>query len=177
MTIMAKFMGSAVLAIVLALSASGQIVPDSPAPFPARSQPPAVLAPSTTAISDFTPTPNAVQQLLAFKDSDVKFELRDLMEILRDRRHEGWVLAAYPDPKTGHPLIGAGFSLDLPEREHPQLDPFNTHPFVEPSSAELWQAAGLDSERMHSILDQYDNRMATWTRRGYRKRIKSLTPQ
>jgi len=50
--------------------------------------------------------------LRSFNDADIKFDLRDLMETLRDRRHEGWVLAAYPDPKTGHPLIGAGFTLD-----------------------------------------------------------------
>src|SRR6202034_4319192 len=177
MTIMAKFMGSAVLAIVLALSASGQIVPDSPAPFPARSQPPAVLAPSTTAISDFTPTPNAVQQLLAFKDSDVKFDLRDLMEILRDRRHEGWVLAAYPDPRTGHPLIGAGFTLDLPARAHSQPDPLNPHPFLEPSSADLWRAAGLESDRLQSILDQYSDRFSVWKKKRFRQKIGTLTPQ
>src|ERR1700744_4596783 len=60
----------------------------------------------------------AVRILESFKDSDIKFNLPDLMDTLRDKRHEGWVLAAYPDPKTGHPLIGAGFTLDLPERQH-----------------------------------------------------------
>ena len=35
------------------------------------------------------------------------------MDILRDHQHEGWVLAAYPDPNTRRPLIGAGFSLDV----------------------------------------------------------------
>ena len=75
------------------------------------------------------------QQLLNFKDSDIKFSLHSLMEILRDHQHEGWVLAAYPDPNTGRPLIGAGFSLDVQATEHPQLDPLNPHPFVEPSSA------------------------------------------
>jgi hypothetical protein len=121
-----------------------------------------------------TPT---VQQLLNAADSDVKFDVRDLMEILRDRRHEGWVLAAYPDPKTGHPLIGAGVSLDLPAREHPQLDPSNSHPFLEPSSAELWEAAGLDPERLQTILDEFNDRMTAWTSKGFRKRIKTLEPQ
>src|ERR1022692_1788543 len=93
------------------------------------------------------PGTSAVEQLLAFRDTEVKFDLRNLMEVLRDRRHEGWVLASYPDPKTRRPLIGAGFSLDLPPRDHPQRDPLNPHLFLEPSSAELWQAAGLKSER------------------------------
>lgn len=118
-----------------------------------------------------------VQQLLAFKDSDVKFHLSDLMEILRDRRHEGWVLAAYPDPKTGRPLIGAGFSLDLPERQHPQNDPLNPHPFVEPSSAQLWQAAGLDPVRLQRILEQYDENLAAWKKKRYRRKISLLAPQ
>ena len=146
-------------------------VPDqeqlSPSAAPSTAQPASSPVPGT----------RAVAQLLAFTDSEVKFDLRDLMEILRDRRHEGWVLAAYPDPKTGRPLIGAGFSLDLPAREHPQPDPLNPHPFLEPSSAELWQAAGLGSERLRTILDQYDNRLAAWARKGFRKRIKTLTPQ
>ena len=175
MKITAKHLGCAMLASALALSAAGQAAPATPLSVQDQSQPPAPSA----AQPDFpaAPASSAVEQLLEFKDADVKFDLRDLMEILRDRRHEGWVLAAYPDPKTGHPLIGAGFSLDLPEREHPQLDPFNTHPFVEPSSAELWQAAGLDSERLQLILDQYANRLAAWTRKGFRKRIKLLAPQ
>jgi hypothetical protein len=81
-----------------------------------------------------------VKLLEGFREGDVKFDVAKLMEILRDRRHEGWVLAAYPDPKTGQPLIGAGFSLNLPAREHAQTDPLNPHSFLEPSSAELWQA-------------------------------------
>jgi hypothetical protein len=178
MKISAKVLGSALLSSVMALPAAGQAALDTPLSTQDQSQPP---APSTLPAAQLDTSsahvPNAVEKLFAFKDSDVKFDLRDLMEILRDRRHEGWVLAAYPDPKTGHPLIGAGFSLDLSERSHPQLDPLNLHPFVEPSSAELWQAAGLDSERLQSILTEYDNRMATWTRRGFRKKIKSLTPQ
>jgi hypothetical protein len=109
--------------------------------------------------------------------STVKFDLRDLMEILRDRRHEGWVLAAYPDPKTGHPLIGAGFTLDLPAREHPQPDSSNPHPFLEPSSADLWRAAGLDSDRLQSILDQYSDRFSIWKKKRFRRKIKTLTPQ
>ena len=118
----------------------------------------------------------AVQQLLDFRDSDVKFDLGRLMETLRDRRHEGWVLAAYPDPKTSRALIGAGFSLDLPAREHPQRDRLNPHSFLEPSSAELWQAAGLDPDRLQRILARYDERMATWNKKKFRKEIKSLNP-
>jgi hypothetical protein len=118
-----------------------------------------------------------VQQLLESTTTGIKFDVRDLMEILRDRRHEGWVLAAYPDPKTAQPLIGAGVSLDLPARPHPQPDPLNPHGFLEPSSADLWQAAGLDPDRLRTILDQFQQRMATWDKKGFRKRIKTLEPQ
>ncbi len=118
----------------------------------------------------------AVRQLLDFKESDVKFRLGDLMETLRDRRHEGWVLAAYPDPKTSRPLIGAGFSLDLPVREHPQRDLLNPQPFIEPSSAQLWQAAGLDPDRLQQILARYHDRTAKWSKKKFRKQIKSLPP-
>jgi len=127
--------------------------------------------------SSAAPVTYAIEQLRSFTEADVKFNLRDLMDLLRDRRHEGWILAAYPDPKTGHPLIGAGFTLDLPAREHPQLDPLNPHPFIEPSSAELWQAAGLDSERLQTILDQYDDQFVAWGANRFRKQIKTLTPQ
>lgn len=122
-------------------------------------------------------TPSAVGLLEDFQNSDIKFALPDLIDVLRDKRHEGWVLAAYPDPKTSRPLIGAGFTLDLPERAHPQSDPSNPHLFLEPSSAELWQAAGLDPERLDQILGQYHTRFAAWRRKGFRRRIASLPPQ
>jgi hypothetical protein len=139
-----------------------------------QSDPMAVPVPSAVpaAMAD-----SSVRQLLAFTDTDIKFKLSDLMDILRDHRHEGWVLAAYPDPKTSQPLIGAGFSLDLPARDHPQLDSLNPHPFLEPSSADLWQAAGLDSERLKSILGEFDSRLAVWSKKGFRRRIRTLQPQ
>jgi len=89
------------------------------------------------------------------------------------------VLAAYPDPKTSRPLIGAGFSLDVQHIDHPQLDPLNPHPFIEPSSAQLWQAAGLDPERLQSILDQYDRDLDAWAKKKFRRKIRThtLTPQ
>jgi GH24 family phage-related lysozyme (muramidase) len=129
--------------------------------------------PAATAAED------GAQSLLDFKDSDIKFSLRSLMEILRDHQHEGWVLAAYPDPNTGRPLIGAGFSLDVQASEHPQPDPLNPHPFVEPSSVQLWQAAGLAPERLQQILEQYDHDLAAWSPRTYRRKIirRRLTPQ
>ena len=101
------------------------------------------------------------------------------MNTLRDTRHEGWVLAAYPDPKTSRPLIGAGFSLDVAAREHPQTDALNPHPFLEPSSAQLWQAAGLDPARLQGILDQYDRDLETWEKKKFRSKIRThdLTPQ
>ena len=97
----------------------------------------------------------AVQQMIDFQASEVKFPLAALTATLRDHRHEGWVLSAYADPTTHKPLIGAGFSLDLPERDHPQQDLRNLHPFFEPSSAQLWQAAGLDPARLQEILEQF----------------------
>jgi len=112
-----------------------------------------------------------------FKDTDVKFDMNELVDILRDRRHEGWVLAAYPDPRTAQPLIGAGFSLDLPEREHPQLDANNPHPFLEPSSADLWQAAGFEPARLDDILKVFYERRHTWSKRTWRKKLFSLPPQ
>jgi hypothetical protein len=119
-----------------------------------------------------------LQPLLDFKDSDIKFNLGSLMSTLRDTEHEGWVLAVYPDPKTSRPLIGAGFSLDLPVREHPQTDPLNSTPFLEPSSAQLWQAAGLDAARLHAILNQFDEDLAAWTKRNFQRKIRThdLTP-
>jgi len=114
-----------------------------------------------------------------FEESEIKFSLQSLMSTLRDGTHEGWVLAVYPDPKTKRPLIGAGFSLDLPSREHPQRDPLNPHPFVEPSSAELWQAAGLEPDRLQRILDRYNRDFKAWTAKQYRRKIRTrtLTPE
>jgi len=121
----------------------------------------------------------APQPLFDFKDSDIKFNLRSLMKVLRDSKHEGWVLAAYPDPKTSRPLIGAGFSLDVTATEHVQHDPLNPHLFLEPSAAQLWQAAGLDPERLQKILDQFDRNLNAWKKKNYRKKIKThaLPPQ
>ena len=101
------------------------------------------------------------------------------MKVLRDSKHEGWVLAAYPDPKTSRPLIGAGFSLDVMETEHTQRDPLNPHQFSEPSSAQLWQAAGLDPDRLQRILEQFDRNLKAWKKKAYRKKLKthSLPPQ
>jgi hypothetical protein len=124
-------------------------------------------------------TSSPPQPLFDFKESDIKFTLAALMNTLRDSRHEGWVLAAYPDPKTSRPLIGAGFSLDVAATEHIQPDPLNPYPFIEPSSAEMWQAAGLQDARLQAILDQYDRDLKKWKKKNYRKRIRTqqLQPQ
>jgi GH24 family phage-related lysozyme (muramidase) len=185
----------AILAFTAAVAAAGQspaAAPSSELQSPAELAPPsAILAPAAlepTSVpqssASVTPGPlepipasSAVQLLRDFKDSGVKFDLGDLMDILRDRKHEGWVLAAYPDPKTGRPLIGAGFSLDLPARDHPQLDPLNSHPFVEPSSADLWQAAGLDPDRLQAILAKYRQEFSHWSKRRFRRKIGTLEPQ
>lgn len=119
------------------------------------------------------------QPLFDLKDCDIKFKLETLMDILRDSRHESWVLAAYPDPRTGRPLIGAGFNLDVMETQHIQSNPRNPHRFIEPSSAQLWQAAGLDSSRLQSILDQYDRDLRAWKKKNFRKKIRTheLSPE
>jgi hypothetical protein len=120
------------------------------------------------------PQPSASSKtLFEFDPSSVKFSLNRLMSTLRDGRHEGWILAAYPDPKTSRPLIGAGFSLDVEERVHPQTDPLNPHAFLEPSSAQLWQSAGLDPARLQGVLEQFDRNLSKWNKKTYRKKIKA----
>src|SRR5664280_3625547 len=137
--------------------AIGQVAPsptwEQPPPVQASPSPSAPLTPQTLPLGTHDPLLSS-QPLFDFKDSDIKFSLNSLMSVLRDSRHEGWVLAAYPDPKTSRPLIGAGFGLDVAATEHIQRDPLNPHPFLEPSTAQLWQAAGLDSARLQNILDQ-----------------------
>ncbi len=163
-----------VMAAALAAAQSSSLVA-GPLPISASTVAPAPSLPP--ARPEASSLPPSLQPLLDFNESEVKFRLADLMDLLRDRRHEGWVLAAYPDPKTGRPLIGAGFSLDLPERQHAQSDPLNPHSFLEPSSAQLWQAAGLDSARLQQILDEYNEHLATWkTAKRFRKKIGLLAP-
>jgi hypothetical protein len=136
---------------------------------------------SSTEESQPSPTvaPCVHEPLFDLTDSDTKFKLHNLMTTLRDPKHENWVLAAYPDPKTGRPLIGAGFSLDVEATDHPQLDPLNPHTFLEPSSAQLWEAAGLDPARLQKILDQYERELKAWKKKNFRRKIKThqLSPQ
>ncbi len=177
MTALLRYLSTAVLACGSLLSAAGQS--SAPAPVDLRQLIPPMppIVPESSANPEASAVLSPVRQLLDFPASKVKFSLADLMDLLRDRRHEGWVLGAYPDPKTGRPLIGAGFSLDLPEREHPQPDPLNPHQFVEPSSAQLWQAAGLNPDRLRQILDRYDENLAVWKKRRFRRRIPALPPE
>jgi hypothetical protein len=153
---------------------------------PAFSQNPSVAAPNMLAATPAAQSPQvpsedflspAVRMITDFKDSDVRFDVKELVDILRDRKHEGWVLAAYPDPRTSQPLIGAGFSLDLPEREHPQNDPLNPHQFLEPASADLWRAAGFDPNRLDDILKVFYERRRHWTKRTWRRQLYSLPAQ
>jgi hypothetical protein len=125
---------------------------------------------------EVSPTP---QTLFDFRDSDIKFSLQNMMNVLRDSTHEGWMLAAYPDPKTSRPLIGAGFGLDVAATEHVQRDPLNPHMFLEPSTAQLWPAAGLDVGQLRSILEQFNRELEAWKKKKFRKKIKAhtLSPQ
>ena len=111
------------------------------------------------------------QALFDFKDSDIKFKLETLMNILRDNRHESWVLSAYPDPKTGRPLIGAGFGLDVKVTDHAQRDPLNPHPFIEPSTLRLWMEAGLDPRKLQNILEQFERDLEAWNTKDFRRRV------
>src|SRR5664280_1064754 len=167
-------------ALVFAMAASGramgQVTPsttwEQPPPVQASPSPSTPLTPQASPRGTHDPLLSS-QTLFDFKDSDIKFSLNSLMSVLRDSRHEGWVLAAYPDPKTSRPLIGAGFCLDVVAREHIQSDPLNPHTFIEPSSAQLWQAAGFDPERLQRILDQFDHNLKTWKKKNYRKKIRT----
>lgn len=142
--------------------------PQAPANIPAQ------IAKTTAQVAKASPD---VDRLLAFREADLKFRVEELMEILRDKRHEGWVLTAYPDPKTAQPLIGAGFSLDLPAREHLQRDPLNPNTFLEPSSADLWQAAGLPPEKLQGVLGEFRSRLGTLSKYGFRSQMLSMEPQ
>jgi hypothetical protein len=137
--------------------------------------PPAIgqTAPVNTSEAD-SPTPS-LRPLLDFRNSDIKFNLQSLMNLLRDRNHEDWVLAAYPDPNTELPLIGAGFSLNVAATEHLQRDPLNPNQFLEPSSAQLWQAAGLEPEQLHKIIEEFNRNMDIWETKGYRRKIRAHT--
>jgi hypothetical protein len=157
------------LLIIAAASASAQIPPPSVGE---------LLVP-VQSLAPLSDSGNGAKALLDFKDSEIKFSLDRLMDVLRDHQHEGWVLAAYPDPNTRRPLIGAGFSLDVQATPHQQLDPLNPHPFVEPSSAQLWEAAGLAPERLQQILGQFERDADRWSAKQYRRKVirHTLTPQ
>jgi len=121
--------------------------------------------------------PAGLEPFFELSNSDIKFSFTRLTEVLRDKKHEGWVLAAYPDPKTSDPLIGAGFTLSLPERVHSQSDPLNPYQFLEPSSEQLWQAAGFEPQRLQAILTEYQSNLEAWGTRKYRKKIRQLPEQ
>ena len=170
-----QMIGGSVLALALGIPALGQSTPADSGKAAGASITEAAQA-NEAALAPVAPSA-AVKMLEEFKDSDVKFNVGELVDILRDRRHEGWVLAAYPDPRTSQPLIGAGFSLDLPERPHLQLDPQNPHQFLEASSADLWQAAGFDPGRLNQILNVFYERRRKWSKRTWRRQLYSLPAQ
>ena len=164
-------LGLAMVVLATSVSASSQTPSTTPA------QPP---APAVDSAAPAIPVPSAtpaVQLLQNFQKTDVKFDVDHLVSLLRDRNHEGWVLAAYPDPKTGQPLIGAGVSIDLPARDHLQRDPLNPNQFLEPASADLWQAAGLAPERLNQILDDFHQKLTLWEMHEFRSHIPDLPSQ
>ncbi len=51
-------------------------------------------------------------------------------------------------------------------------------PSSKPSSAQLWQAAGLDTARLSQVLDEFDQHLAAYrTMKRYRRRIGALAPE
>src|SRR5215469_5689181 len=183
-----KLADKSILAATLALlrvsplsNASGEIAPSA-----VHDSPRASLSVQTVSLllgrtegSDSSPSNiNSANALLKFKDSDIKFRLEHLMNILRDKKHEGWVLTAYPDPTTALPVIGAGFSLSVRETRHVQRNPLNPNAFIEPSSAQLWLTAGLDPRQLQEILDRYDRRLRLWNRKQLYEKIlnRELSP-
>ena len=170
----------AFLAIVFGAQAqaSGQVVTSAPK-LSARAETTTTIHTATRrADSGLLPLPAAgipagLEPFFELSNSDIKFSFSRLTEILRDKKHEGWVLSPYPDPKTSDPLIGAGFTLSLPAREHPQSDPLNPYQFLEPSSEQLWQAAGFDTQRLNTILAEYQSNLEAWGTRKYRKKIRT----
>lgn len=169
-----KRMLAAILPLLIASplrNASGQMAPPTvdDAPRASFSVPRASAPPegNDSSLSNIS----SANVLLKFRDSDTKFRLERLMNILRDKKHEGWVLTAYPDPTTALPVIGAGFSLSVRETRHVQPNSLNPNPFIEPSSAQLWLAAGLDPRLLQEILDRYDRRLRLWNRKLFYKKI------
>lgn len=67
----------------------------------------------------------------------------------------------------------------MPAREHAQRDPLNPTPFLEPSSTQLWHAAGLDDYKLQGILSQFDDDLDTWQKKKFRRKIRTheLSPQ
>jgi hypothetical protein len=63
--------------------------------------------------------------------------------------------------------------LDLSATQHMQRNPLNPNAFIEPSSAELWQEAGLDLAELNVILDQYHQRQTVWGKATFREKIRA----
>ena len=51
--------------------------------------------------------------------------------------------------------------------------------FLEPSSAQLWEAAGLEPQQLTTMLQQYDRDLEAWNKKKFRKKIRTheLFPQ
>ncbi len=183
MTIRRHLAAISTLGVALATSVAGSAQTSSVHSAAPRSQLTAYNVPlqhQATILSSLTPRASwELEPLVDFNSSEIKFNLQTLMDTLRDNRHEGWVLAAYPDPKTSHPLIGAGFSLDLPARQHVQHDPLNPNAFLEPSSAQLWEAAGLPPQQLQTMLQDFNRELDAWNKKKFRRKIRTheLFPQ
>lgn len=112
------------------------------------------------------PVAPQAQPLFADVDKHIKFDVRELAEQLRSKKHEDWRLVAYTDPahKPEAPIydIGAGFNLSIPtdkvRGEAGDLYKFH-RTRIEPASKSLWLAAGLSGEKFDATIKRVQERV------------------
>lgn len=115
------------------------------------------------------------ESLFSDVDKHIKFDVRELAEQLRSKKHEDWRLVAYTDPahKPEAPIydIGAGFNLSIPtdkiRGEEGDLYKFN-RTRIEPASKSLWLAAGLSADKFDETIKRVQERVAQFGH-DYRK--------
>lgn len=153
----------------------------APAPSEAASAPAEVAsAPAAAASAAEEPAkpptpPRQEEPLFSDVDKYLKFDVRELAEQLRSKKHEDWRLVAYTDPahKAEAPIydIGAGFNMSIPvdKVRGEEGDLYQHHRVrVEPSSKKLWTSAGLSAEQFDGTIKKVQERVAKFGH-DYRK--------